>query len=89
MSDENQHRRNGDSSMIARAANAAVLTVGYRIAVLVLVGLVGVLGNRFILQIDKMQEGLEKLSLAMVSVTTTLHTVATRVDGLETRERNR
>lgn len=89
MSKENPHERNGDGGMIARAANAAVLTVSYRLAVLVLVALVGILGTRFIAQIDKMELGLEKLSLAMVEVSTTINNVAKRVDGIEARERQR
>lgn len=87
MSAENPHERNADKGMMAKAANAAVLTVGYRVAVLVLVALVGVLGNRFIGQIDEMAKGLEKLSMTMVAVTTTIDNVAKRVDGIEARER--
>ena len=87
MSAENLHQRSGDSGMMARAANAAVLTVGYRIAVLVLVAIVGVLGNRFVGQIDAMAAGLEKLSLTMTAVSVTIDNVAKRVDGLERRER--
>ena len=87
MSKENPTERNADHGMIARAANAAVLTVGYRVAVLVLVGLVGVLGNRFIVQIDEMAKGLEVLSRTMVAVTTTIENVARRVEGIEDRER--
>lgn len=88
MSAENPHQRNGDESVMVRIANAAALTISYRVAVLVMVSLVGIFGNRFIAQIDKMDDGLGKLSLAMVEVSTTINSVAKRVDGIEARERN-
>ena len=82
MSDDD-HRRNGDHSMMARAANAAVLTVSYRVAVLILVSMTGFFGTRFIGQIDKMDEGLNRLSLSMVEVATNMGSISKRVESLE------
>ena len=85
--DDNPGLRKNDHSVIARAANSAALTVGYRISVPILVAFVLFFGSRFISQIDDMSKGLEGLALTMVKVATTVDLVAKRVDGLEHRER--
>ena len=85
--DNNPGLHKPDHSVIAKVAQSAALTVGYRISVPILVAFVLFFGSRFVSQIDDMSKGLDGLALTMVRVATTVDLVSKRVEGLENRER--
>lgn len=78
-----------DNSLIAKAANDAMVTLAYRLAVFIVLGLMMFVGTRFVAQLDSNTTALTVINVQMGVTVSVLDGIVRRVEGLENRERGR